>query len=164
MGTHKGKNIVSVDAVADYFLLKINADDGDSITNLKIQKLVYYGQAWCLACLSRPLFSEEIQAWFKGPVCPPLYRRFKKAGWQAIDPTQYKTNPLKELTEEERGLLDKVWIKYSPLSSSQLIDLTHAESPWKEAYGGLRPGTRCQNIIEHNAMRDFYKKADLSKV
>lgn len=65
---------------ADYFLSKIDEDAGDVITNLKLQKLVYYAQGFSLALCGRPLFAERIEAWQHGPVCPALFAKYEKSG------------------------------------------------------------------------------------
>ena len=64
---------------ADYFLSKIDEDAGDVITNLKLQKLVYYAQGFSLALCGRPLFAERIEAWQHGPVCPLFSQSTKRA-------------------------------------------------------------------------------------
>ncbi len=70
----------SVIDVANYFLSLVNEDQGEGITNMKMQKLVYYAQGFSLAMLNKPLFEEPIEAWQYGPVVPTLYHAFKKYG------------------------------------------------------------------------------------
>ena len=60
--------------VADYFLSLVDEDAGDSMTNLRLQKLLFYAQAWHLALTNRPLFEEDFEAWVHGPVIPSFYR------------------------------------------------------------------------------------------
>lgn len=62
--------------VANYFFSRLDEDAGDVLSNLKLQKLVYYAQGFALALLERPLFSEPLVAWQMGPVCPPLFRTY----------------------------------------------------------------------------------------
>lgn len=66
---------VSVFDVAEYILEKHAAEHPESpqMTTMKLQKLVYYCQAWHLVWDGRPMFPEEIQAWASGPVCPAPY-------------------------------------------------------------------------------------------
>ena len=64
--------------VAKYFLLKSNPEIGDTISNLKLQKLLYLAQGFFLAIYGEPLFPEHIEAWTHGPVVPEIYRRFKR--------------------------------------------------------------------------------------
>src|SRR5689334_14747494 len=79
------RNLLSCDTVADFFLLQVDDLAGDTISNLKLQKLCYYAQAWSLALDGKPLFGERIEAWAHGPAIPALYGRFKKYGFQAIE-------------------------------------------------------------------------------
>ena len=58
--------------VAAYILAKQDDDSGDLISNLKLQKLAYYAQGFCLAMHGRPLFPEAIKAWKHGPVVSEL--------------------------------------------------------------------------------------------
>lgn len=69
--------------IADYFIAVSNSTH-DLITNLRLQKLVYYAQAWHLAIYQEPLFSEDFQAWVHGPVIPQLYTQYKEYKWNPI--------------------------------------------------------------------------------
>jgi len=66
--------------VANYFLKRQDPDAGDLMSNLKLQKLVYYAQGFHLAMENSPLFNEPIEAWEHGPVCVPLYHKYKSCG------------------------------------------------------------------------------------
>jgi uncharacterized phage-associated protein len=65
--------------IADYFVWLAN-DTGSFVSNLQLQKLVYYAQAWHLALYDRPLFEDDFQAWVHGPVIPELFDKYKH--WQ----------------------------------------------------------------------------------
>jgi len=151
------RNLPSCNVVADYFLLHVNAMDGDTISNLKIQKLCYYAQAWSLARNDEPLFADQIEAWAHGPVVPELYRRFKKYGSGSIDALELVTDPEDELHEDHKKHLAEIWQKYGRLSGSQLRNLSHAEEPWITARAGCRPAEYCNTEITHNSMRNYYK-------
>ncbi len=69
--------------IADYFIWLAN-NTGSFISNLKLQKLVYYAQAWYLAIHDQPLFNEEFEAWIHGPVIPVLYQKYKTFSWKPI--------------------------------------------------------------------------------
>ena len=73
----------TANAIADY-IIKCCRDRGELITNLHLQKLVYYAQAWYLALYDKPLFDEEFQSWISGPVQPELHDRFKSYKWNPI--------------------------------------------------------------------------------
>jgi len=150
--------MASVDAVADYILGKIVMDEGDSITNLKLQKIVYYCQAWNLAIYGEPLFESEIEAWVHGPAVMSLYRRFKDFGNQAIDTSLIVTDPMVDLSVRDRDLIDQVWDAYGPLSGMQLRRMTHREDPWKNARGGCGEYDACRTAINEADMRDYYHR------
>lgn len=151
-------NLLSCNVVADYFLLQVDALAGDTLSNLKLQKLCYYGQAWSLALEGRPLFQERIEAWAHGPAIPKLYRRFKKYGSQAIDPFDIVTDPMHDLHPEHKALLDAVWDRYGGLSGTQLRNLTHRERPWIDARGDTCEGENCTVEITHESMRAYYRR------
>jgi uncharacterized phage-associated protein len=102
------KMIVSVHDVADYFIIKVDREAGDDITHLKLQKLVYYAQAWYLAMQARPLFDNAIEAWAHGPVCREVYGRFRHYSWNPI-PAAAAFSREEELDEGLKDFLDEVW-------------------------------------------------------
>ena len=139
--------------IADWFLAAVDRGAGDSITHLKLQKLVFYAQAWALALLGRPLFDEEVQAWAHGPVVPSLWLRFRDHRWDALPPPR----ELPELDPETTELLADVMDTYGEHSASRLEELTHSEEPWIRARRGRAPEERCTEIIPKEHMRDFYR-------
>ncbi len=122
------------------------------MTTWKLQKLVYYCQAWSLVWDERPIFDAEIQAWANGPVVRDLYDRhrgvFAVTSWPDGDSTQ--------LTDDERGTVDGVLEFYGLKTSQWLSDLTHSEKPWIEARGGLAPGERGSQPISLDSMHEYY--------
>ena len=152
----KGRNHRSADAVADHFLVKIEVESGDTISNLKMQKLCYLAQGWSLALLDRPLFDDVIQAWGKGPAIPPLFRRFKPYRWGALDAYKLRTDPSKKLDAEEMELLDWIWEEYGRYSGGELRDLTRGQAPWKEAYGDTEPPFRSEEEVTQASMKAYF--------
>lgn len=69
--------------IADYLLAECR-ERGELLTNLKLQKLLYYADAWNLALRDRPLFEEKFKAWVHGPVLTSQYHRFKDYRWKPI--------------------------------------------------------------------------------
>lgn len=151
------QNCISCHHVADFFLLKIDQNAGDSITNLKLQKLCYYAQAWHLALFGKKLFEGKIEAWAHGPVVPELYNRFKKYKWECIDALDTKTDPYSDLHWDDLEFLDMVWEKYGSFSGITLEKMTHKEDPWKLAYGDRPYGSRCDVEITAESMEKYYK-------
>lgn len=139
--------------VAEWFLCNIDRAAGDVLTHLKLQKLVYYSQAWALALYDRPLFEEEIEAWSHGPVVPSLFQEYKIFGWDSL-PTVEECADFDDETEE---LLVEILDIYGQHSAKHLEILTHRERPWQLARGNLSPEERSNAIITKQSMAEFYK-------
>lgn len=152
------RNELSCHVVADYFLVHVDAQAGDTISNLKLQKLCYYAQAWSLALTGHPLFGDGIEAWAHGPAIPALWRRFKKYGSDAIDPYDIVTDPINDLHTEHKQLIYGVWLRYGKLTGTQLRNLTHREPPWIEARGNIPAEELCQNEISQETMKAYYRQ------
>lgn len=134
--------------VAQYILEKAG-----SMTAWKLQKLVYYSQAWSLVWDERPLFNERIEAWANGPVCPDLYSEHR--GQFTVNRIA-RGNP-NAIDRIGRETIDAVLSYYGDKHPQWLSDLSHAEAPWKDARGDLPPGASCQREITHEAMAAYYE-------
>ena len=141
--------MASVLNVAQYVLNKV----GD-MTTLKLQKLVYYCQAWSLAWDGKPLFDEEFEAWANGPVCPELFKKHK--GKFVIEKNFLDEYKYDKFTGEEKETMNVVLKDLGGKSPQWLRDLNHLERPWKEARKGYAPGEICNNIIDKEIMQDYY--------
>lgn len=138
--------------VANYFLAlaDANADgDGEGITHLKLQKLVYYAQGFSLAAHGRPLFNEPLEAWQHGPVQPGLFAAYAQHGRAPI-PAPGNFN-FDLFTDDERLLLDDVFNVYGQYSAWKLRNMTHEEPPWQNAF------QRANKTITHAEMRDYFR-------
>jgi uncharacterized phage-associated protein len=136
----------NVHDVAAYILQRHGA-----MTAMKLQKLIYYAQAWSLVWDDEPLFGERIQAWANGPVVFELYDRHR--GLFRI--SEWDGNP-DALNWTQRETVDSVLGFYGKMSSQALSNLTHQEDPWKNARAGLGPGDRGAREITHGAMAEYY--------
>lgn len=143
--------------IANWFLANFGRDAGDLITHLKLQKLVYYAQAWSLAARGKPLFDEDMQAWAHGPVVPSLFRAFRDYG---MDPIPAPAS-VPRLDAETVELLGEVLEVYGEHSARKLEQLTHRERPWRDARGDLPPEARSDAVITKAAMQSYY--SDLSR-
>lgn len=137
--------------VADYFLTLVDDEAGDSLSNLKLQKLVYYAQGFHLALTGKPLFDAAIEAWEHGPVVPALYHKFKQHGSASIPPPENGID-VKSYPEDVRDLLDEVYQVYGQYSAWKLRNMTHAEPPWIEAHN-ISPST----VISHESMKNYFR-------
>jgi uncharacterized phage-associated protein len=140
--------MLSCQDVAKYFLSLTDEDAGDLISNLKLQKLVYYAQGFHLALYNKPLFDESIEAWTHGPVVPELYYDYKDFGANAIPrPTDMDFSIYDKQTRE---LLDEVYQVHGQFSAWKLRNMTHDEPPWKNAIAN-------GGVITANSMKEFFK-------
>ena len=142
---------MNVHDVAKYFLSKVDEELGDGISNLKLQKLVYYAQGFHLAIHDRPLFPGRIEAWEHGPVVPELYHTYKSHGGGNI-PAPLDFDP-EAIDPDVASLLDEVYSVFGQYSAWKLRNMTHEERPWKEAYEETTRG----RIISDAALRDYFK-------
>lgn len=133
--------------IAEYIL-----ENQGSMTTMKLQKLMYYCQAWSLIWDTKPLFPEQIQAWASGPVVPELYKVHR--GQFEID--SLPVGNKNKLTKDERETVDSVLSYYGGKEAQWLSDLTHLEKPWKETRIGKKPGENCTREITHAAMAEYY--------
>ena len=136
--------------IADYFIGLAN-ETGSFISNLKLQKLVYYAQAWYLALYGSSLFEEDFQAWVHGPVIPALYQKYKTFGWQPILDDAHP-----KLSQECVDFLDEVAKEYFACDSYELEQMTHVEAPWNWARGDLPPDAPSNEIIQKDWMKEYY--------
>jgi uncharacterized phage-associated protein len=154
-------------AVANEFL-KIARNNGEAMTSMKLQKLVFYAHGWSLALADDPLIFNRIEAWDYGPVIPDLYQVFKHYGNEPIsalgqevvvrDRKMVLTTPtLDECPRDaERAgaqkIVERVWQQYGKFTAARLSNATHAPgTPWEKVY---KPGER--NILIPNPLIKAY--------
>ena len=123
------------------------------MSTMKLQKLVYYAQAWSLVWDEKPLFNSRIEAWANGPIIPDLYNQHRGLFTATIDTFPEDSG---KLTEDEKETIDVVLGAYGHLNGQQLSDLSHSERPWREARKGVEDGAPSTNEISAETMQDFY--------
>lgn len=138
--------------VANWFL-KYNYDlreqldeDTDEISNLKLQKLLYYAQGASLALRNKPMFEDDIEAWKHGPVVPTVYRKYKNSGSSGI----MNIEEPKNLSKEDLEILKMVYDTFGEYSAWGLRNLTHSESPWIE--------TERNQVIPQEKIKNYFKE------
>jgi uncharacterized phage-associated protein len=137
--------------IANKILSKASFSDeryGELISNMKLQKLLYYMQGFHLAYFETPLFEEDIEAWMYGPVVPGIYNQYRGYGNSGISP---KSKTVIQLTDEEEKLFNQVFDVYGEYSAIGLMNLTHNESPWTDTPIGAG------NVISKDKMKRFFK-------
>ncbi len=122
------------------------------MTAMKLQKLVYYSQAWHIVWTDDVLFSNKIEAWKDGPVCRDLWEKHRNDFRVS---KIAKGNPARLLNREIKTI-KKILAYYGKKSAQWLSDLTHMEDPWLEARRGLGPDDRSSIEITPKSMGEYY--------
>lgn len=150
------------------YIINYSNEKNYSISNLKLQKLLYFVQAYYLAFTPshEPCFREEIEAWDFGPVVPSVYREFKSFGGGDIPPVTSYYNLESEnnfwsirevpydsncISKRDKELINDIIDKFSAYSASELVKITHNQAPWKNAYIPQRNA-----IITKEAIRGYF--------
>lgn len=142
-------SVFSVFDVAKYILEKHG-----TMTAWKLQKLVYYSQAWSLAWDERILFEDDFEAWANGPVIRALFNAHK--GHLHVTKEMFQRGDLSKLDDTARETIDAVLRDYGDLSGRELSEIAHSERPWKEARAGIPAGESSDKVISREVMSDFY--------
>ena len=122
------------------------------MTTMKLQKLVYYSQAWSLVWDEETMFPEKIQAWANGPVIRELFDEHKRS-FQVT--TLRKGNP-SNLTDTQKETVKSVLEYYGGRSAQWLSDLTHMEDPYKITREGLQDGINSEEEITPEILYGYY--------
>lgn len=150
-------------AIANFFIRK-SLKENKAITQIKLQKLLYFAHGFHLVLKGSPLVSEQIEAWNYGPVIPMIYHKFKK--WKNLpieDVNIYRaSNAI--IKQEDIDFLDLVWHKFSHFTASQLVDLSHEKNgPWhfaveksKLLVGFIVPNIQMRNIDIHKYFKQRF--------
>ena len=142
--------------IANFYIKLAKEIEDDSFDNLKINKMLYFAQAWALVKLGHPIFSDSIQAWDYGPVIPDVYRAFKCCGSMPID-SPIDDFDETELSTEELELLLDVYRNYGQFTGLALKNMTHIMgSPWNQVYEkGMN------KVIPNDLIQAYFKDKSL---
>lgn len=147
----------SAEYISEWFLARnrqdiINGSD-ESISNLKLQKLLYYAQGCVLALTGKPLFEDEIQAWTHGPVVPNIYRKYKENGSCGIN--YDGCFDYKKIDKATESILEEVYEEFGQFSAWKLRNMTHEEKPWQEtAKNGVISTDSIKKYFEENYLEN----------
>jgi len=144
-------DLISPKDTADFLIFEAR-ERGELLTNLKLQKLLFYAQAWYLVLQNKPLFSEDFQAWVHGPALPSQYQRFKKFEWRPI--VDEIASPT--LAENIRSHLIEIVDVFGIETASALELMTHNEAPWLNARKGIPADQPSKAVISKESMQAFY--------
>ncbi|NIY94641.1 Panacea domain-containing protein [Vibrio diazotrophicus] len=138
----------------EFDVVKYILEELGEISAMKLQKLVYYSQAWSLVWDEEELFSEDFEAWANGPVLRSLYHEHR--GLFKVNADTFSQGNKEELTEDQVETIDKVLEFYGDKSAQWLSNLTHKESPWKDARGTLEAMASSSEVITKGSMEEYY--------
>ena len=132
--------------------LAYNGYGSEPISNMKLQKLLYYEQGYHLAYFGTPLFDEEIEAWKYGPVVPQIYEKYKKYENHPIMPEDGEVS----ISGEHYELFYNIFTFFNQYSAFGLMEKTHREDPWLLT---SRNGVGPSHVIPKGLILDFFRKA-----
>lgn len=149
------------------FVLDVADAERREVSNLHINKIVYFLHADFLVAFSRPLVSAKIEAWTHGPVFREIYREFKVFGSapisgraQYMDPaTGVKATARYAFKVEEEAFLGEQVQRYIRMSASALVSQSHIEGgPWDKTWNH-DGNTNASMRISDELIKDWYGKA-----
>jgi len=124
-----------------------------TMTCMKLQKLLYYSEAWSLIWDEAPLFTEEIEAWANGPVVRDIYDEHRGL----FQVSNWPRGKASRLSQDQRETIDAVLKYYAGHPANVLSELTHTEDPWKNARKGIPDGERGNRVISLGDMAEYYE-------
>jgi uncharacterized phage-associated protein len=136
------------------YLIWLSQEHGDPLTNLKLQKLLYYAQGWFLALHGKRLFRDPLQAWLRGPVVYGVWKDYSDYRWNPITRRAQMPN-LSRLAAEH---LDEIMQEYGDFSAYTLERMTHREPPWLRAREGYSDEEPSNEVISVEDMMAYFSK------
>ena len=146
-----------------YYLINKFNQNGQDVSNLQIQKLMYFFEAYYMAIHddAKKLYDCNFNAWAFGPVAIPLYTEFRKFNSGPIILSDENKKCGNSITDEKKRLLDNMYEAFKNISSMELVALTHMSgSPWDVVWkkNGQKVGYGANTYIDKIETRDWFKK------
>lgn len=141
--------------ISNYVISLTQNNPEENLTNMKLQKILYYLQGYYLAIFNEALFEDDIEAWKYGPVVCDEYRTYKIYGNNAIIIPEFD-HSFDYLNAVQKNFINKVYGYYRQFSSIKLMELTHQESPWLETFGK-------EQVISKEKLKNFFLNSQLTK-
>ena len=132
--------------------------------HLKLQKLVYYTEAYHLAYFEESLIDDQFEAWLHGPVSRKLWNYYKERSniydpiICDVDRDTLIADVERKLTEDQIELINDVFKEYGQESAYALECMTHKEGPWLNARKGYAADDKCEVVIDKETMKTFYQQ------
>lgn len=161
MKIEKEIQTIDTEILANYILQKYGP-----MSHLKLQKLLYYTEAYHLAYFKQSLIEDEFEAWVHGPVCRKIYdnlkgvsRLYSDISFSENDVDYSPEEVIKNtLTSIQKTHIDSILGNLSEWTDQELEDTTHNEQPWLSARKGYYPSQKCEEIIDKDLMLEYYRK------
>lgn len=133
----KGNGKYSAKDIANFFIY-LMSDSTDDLTNMKINKLLYYAQGHYFKKFGVPLFADDLEAWPHGPVVKDVYNAYKRFSDMPVN--EYNEQNVNKISEDDKTFLIGIARKYGRYTASALRNMTHTPgSPWSQTPGGVIP-------------------------
>ncbi len=142
--------------IAKYLIKKAKEDKVKDLTNLKLQKILYYAQGWYLANKNKKLFSDQIHAWKLGPVIRSVYDAFSNNGNRPIE-MKIEDADISEINDDTKKFLDELWKVHKNISGASLVTYTHQERPWKEVWNNRNDKDFEDDVISADSIKEYFE-------
>jgi uncharacterized phage-associated protein len=142
--------VMKANQISNYIISLAQNNPEENLTNMKLQKILYYLQGYHLALFNEVLFEEEIEAWKYGPVISKEYYTFKVYGNNSINVPE-TNHSFDYLSDKQKKFINKVYGYFRQFSPVKMMELTHEESPWLDTYGKSQ-------VIDNELLKDEKKE------
>lgn len=114
-------------------IISYEAEHNRPVSNLRLQKLLYFVQALFFLSIGEPCFADRIEAWDFGPVVPRIYHTYKRYGSMIIQ--DMGDCPADEISADDCEKIDEMLDACADKSTRTLVEITHRQKPWQDARG-----------------------------
>ena len=150
----------AVSVAKELVRLSYEGDEADPLTNLRLQKLLYYAQAWSLIVRGGELFPETLEAWRRGPVVVEVYQELAgDHSTNQISPVAFANQA--DLPGDVADFVRRVWDAYKRHSATQLSEMSHNETPWQNAWGNRPKNGIGNDPILVEDMETYFSTQDM---
>lgn len=156
------------------FLLSQYSATAFDLSNLRLNKLLYFIHGWSLTRRPQGIVRNHFEAWKLGPVIKPVYDTFKKYGESPVSSpaefVDYSTGqtvaiPFDDIIAADRQLIVQVFDSYAGYSTGQLVALSHQPGgPWDTVLKGVERGDRSSPRIPDVLIRQYFHGEMVGKV
>lgn len=146
-------------------LLALGHDSGRPLTQIEVQKLLFFVEGWHLAMVGEPLFEEDFRAWANGPVIPSVYDRLKRYSSKVIPRSEIKSLDFIALGGLVLDLISRVFETYKENDPGAMVGLTHLPgTPWVQVRSehGIPKGAPSSEAVPKSLMKAWFSEVWLA--